>query len=95
MATARKPAEVPESRPVTRMRVWYVDGTYSETFNPNRPALLIAFESEFNHPTPENAAETMWLAWHALGRPGPDVDAWVETVEDLQDFEGELGKAYK
>lgn len=95
MATARKPAEVPASHPVTRMRIWYEDGTHSAIFNPNKPASLAVFEAHHGHEIPDGPTEVMWLAWHTLGRPGADFESWMDTVEDLERMEWELGKAYK
>ena len=94
MAT-RKPIDAPAPTIATRMRVWYEDGSSSAIFNPNKPAVLTVFEAEFGHDTPEGVAEVMWLAWHALGRPGESAEAWAETVEDLERLEMELGKAYR
>lgn len=93
MATARKPPEAPATHPVTRMRVWYEDGSNSAIFNPNKPATLAIFEAEYGHDVPETPTEVMWIAWHALGRPG-DFDVWMGSVEDLERMEWELGKAY-
>ena len=98
MATtrSRKPADdAPETKMALRLRVWYEDGSTSPIFNPNKPALLVVFEAEFGHVAPDGVSETMWLAWHALGRPGPDFESWMTTVEDIEDLEMELGKAYR
>lgn len=77
-----------------RLRVWFEDGTSSPLINPNKPKLLTVFEAEHGRDTPETVTETMWLVWHALGRPG-DFDTWNDSVEDLERVEWELGKAYK
>lgn len=97
MATtrSRKPADAPETKMALRMRVWYEDGSSSPVFNPNKPALLMVFEAEWGVTTPEKVTQTMWLAWHALGRPGADFESWMATVEDVESMEMELGKAYR
>ena len=92
---AQKPIDAPEPRKVVRMRVWYEDGTSSAIFNPNKPELLVAFEAEFGDDSPQNTSQVMWLAWHALGRPGADYEAWRATVEDVERLEMDLGKAYR
>lgn len=92
MAT-RKPS-TPAPSTARRVRVWFDDGTSSPVVNPNKPALLTAFEAEFGHETPDGARETMWHLWHALGRPG-DFDLWFESVEDVEWIEMELGKAFR
>ncbi len=84
-----------ENAKTLRLRVWFEDGSCSELINPNKPKLLTVFEAEHGRDTPETVAETMWLLWHALGRPGGDFDAWNDTVEELERVEWELGKAYK
>lgn len=95
MAVARKPARMESERTAVRMQVWYADGTSSSVINPNKPALLLVFEQEFGKDTPETYREMYWLAWHALGRPEGTLDAWIETVEDLDRFEMPLGKAFR
>lgn len=92
--TSRTPVDVPAPKMAPRMRVWYEDGSCSAIFNPNKPALLTVFEAEYGHETPRSVPETMWYAWHALGRPG-DFTSWMDSVEDVENFEMELGKAYK
>ena len=94
MATAKRPDQLGSGTAV-RIRVWYTDGTCSDVINPNKPALLLVFEQEFNKDIPESYPEMYWLTWHALGRPLGDLDTWLETVEDVDRFEMELGKAYR
>ena len=97
MATtrSRKPVDAPAPKMALRMRVWYEDGSNSPIFNPNKPALLIAFEAEFGEDVPATVNQTMWLAWHAIGRPGDDYESWLVTVEEVERIEMELGKAYR
>ena len=95
MATTRKPVDLPTPAKAMRMRVWYEDGSFSAVFNPNKPALLTVFEAEHGYEAPQSVPDMMWLAWHALGRPGESAEAWALTVEDLERFELELGKAYR
>lgn len=84
-------------RPTTapRMRVWHQDGTVTQWINPNRPAILLVFEQEFGHDTPSSGPEYYWIVWHALGRPLGDMNAWIETVEDIERQDMELGKAFR
>ena len=93
MATKRP--DIPTGRTATRLQVWYSDGTCSPVINPNKPAVMLVFEQEFGKDAPTTYSELYWVAWHALGRPGGTLDAWIDTVEDLDRFEMELGKAYR
>lgn len=78
-----------------RMRVWYQDGSVTKWINPNRPVLLLVFEQEFGHDSPQSSQEGYWLVWHALGRPSAGFEEWIETVEDVERQDMELGKAYR
>lgn len=81
--------------PVTRrkvVRVWYEDDSFV-VVNPNRPRLLFNFEAEHHKEAPETVAENMWLIWHALARPEGSLEAWVETVAEIEWLEVERGKA--
>lgn len=75
------------------IRVEFDDGK-AETFNPNRPSLLIAFETEFGVQQPQTHAQLAWLAWHALGRAsGVGFEEWVDAVASIDADEVEVGKA--
>lgn len=77
---------------VRRVRLWFTDGSFVEV-NPNRPAALVVFELEHDKAEPETVAETMWLLWHCLGRPGT-VDEFIASVDDYEPFDEERsGKA--
>lgn len=88
------------------IRIWYNDGTCSKGVNPNRPAALLVFEAEYGHAEPRGVRELMWLVWHMLGRPGPGgtvhregadaksaYDDWFVSVDELEQYEEERGKA--
>lgn len=92
-ADAVDPAPHPATAP--RMRAWYEDGTATKWINPNRPALLLVFEQEFGHDSPRTSQEAYWLVWHALGRPSAGFEEWIETVEDVERQDMELGKAFR
>ena len=99
MATARNHPAKPDDRTpepegyASRIRLFFEDGTFSKWINPNRPTLLAALEAEYGVGRPESTVQVMWYAWNALGRPGV-FDEWWPTVEDIQERNFELGKAY-
>lgn len=76
-----------------RCVVHFEDGT-SETFNPNRPRLLLDFEKEFGMTAPETQAQAAWMAHHAVAREVP-FEKWVDTVEEIETLtlpDSSLGK---
>lgn len=81
-----------QTRTSKRLVIVYDDGRV-ERINPNRPKLLIAFEMEHGVQQPQTHAQIAWLAWHALGRPADSIDAWLDTVEEIDADEVEMGKA--
>ncbi len=98
MAQSRQPRPqpaAPAALPATKrrvVRVWF-DDENSVTVNPNRPNLLLNFEAEHGKETPETVRENLWLLWHALGRPGESLEAWIDTVDEVEWLEVERGKA--
>lgn len=59
------------------------------TVNPNRPRALLEFERHWGLAQPEEGSEhqveqLLWLVWSALGKPGDDFEAWVDTVADFE-----------
>lgn len=67
--------------------VEYDDGSV-ETFNPNRPRLLLDMEQKFGVQSPETHEHMTWLAHRALARD-KKFDEWLDTVADLEFDAGE------
>lgn len=51
-----------------------------------RPSALLAFERDGNKMGDESQPVTSLylLAYYAVGKPGDDFDAWVDTLDDLE-----------
>lgn len=62
------------------------DDEHVESFNPNRPRLLLDMENRFGVQQPERHEHIVWLAHHALVTlkgGGLPLDDWTNTVEDI------------
>lgn len=92
MATTSKATKTEAPRTRQNLRVEYTDGTAAR-LNPNRPALLIAFELEHGVQQPQTHAQIAWIAWHGLGRPDGDLTAWLARVEAIEPEAVTAGKA--
>lgn len=66
--------------------VTFEDGT-TQTFNPNKPRLLLDMERKFGVQEPERHEHIAWLAYHALvelkGKDEPSFDDFIDSVEDF------------
>lgn len=70
------------------------DGT-AEIVNASRPASLVAFsDAHDGKDAPDTAREMAWLVHHALG-VDEELDAWLETIEDLSPDPDDLALARK
>lgn len=112
MAQSNKPKPVEaanpdqiEETPMRRLtRIHYNDNTF-EVVNLNRPNLMVVFAAAHEGKAePETTTESLWLMWHALGRPvvgdvagkpeADQVEAWAATVEEIDHvFVERTGKA--
>lgn len=77
-----------------RWRIWYEDEDRApDILNLEKPALLALFSAAHDGKTaPDNMADYLWLAWHALGRTAP-LDEWSEMVAELEPVKVQRGKA--
>lgn len=66
--------------------VTYEDGT-TDTAKLT-PRVLVEVERHYNGKIPRMEG-TMYGAWHKLGRPGGKFDEWLDTVEEVDESDGE------
>lgn len=71
-----------------RIEVVYEDGS-TDSFNPNKPAFLLAMERKFGVSVPEKHEHIAWLSWYALGQPADNLDKWLGTVEYIDEQPGD------
>lgn len=71
-----------------RLSVVYTDGTTEAI--PLKPAGLVAAERQFGgRATDGHPIEaTLYAAWFVKGRPSGSFDAWVDTIEDVEEKSG-------
>jgi hypothetical protein len=68
------------------------EGGERELVLASRPANLIAFADHFDKVAPESIGELVWLTWRALGEPGGSLEAWVETLLDIDASDEVVGQ---
>lgn len=66
----------------TKVVLTYADGRTEEI--DMRPSIVIAAERHFGAVIPPREG-TLWMSWHALGRPQGSFETWLDTVDSADE----------
>lgn len=66
----------------TKVVITYTDNRVEEI--DMRPSVIIAAERHFGAVIPPREG-TLWMSWHALGRPQGTFETWLDTVDSADE----------